>query len=261
MPTVESEGASIYYEVGGAGPALVFAHGAGGNRLSWWQQTPHFERRFRVLRFDHRGFGRSRCEPDAFHPKFFARDLLAVLDAEGVGRAALVCQSMGGWTGLRAALEHPDRVECLVLCDTPGGLFTERILEAAGRVGRGAAANGIRGNAALAPGFPEKDPARAHLYDQIAALNTGFDPRWLARMLDESVRIAPERLAGYETPTLVVAGAEDALFPLDVLRHVADLVPGARLEVFPGAGHSVYFEQPEAFNRAVEGFLDEVHRA
>jgi len=261
MPTVASGDASIYYEIGGTGPALVFAHGAGGNRLSWWQQTPHFERRFRVVRFDHRGFGRSHCDPDAFHPRFFAGDLLAILDAEGIERAALVCQSMGGWTGLRTALDHPDRVACLVLCDTPGGIYTERILEAASRVGRGAAESGIRGNAALAPDFPARDPARAHLYDQIAGLNAAFEPRWLARMLDESARIGPGQLVDYRVPTLVVAGAEDSLFPLDVLRHVAEIVPGARLEVFGGAGHSVYFEQPDAFNRAVEKFLDEFHRA
>jgi pimeloyl-ACP methyl ester carboxylesterase len=255
VPTIGSDRATIYYEAGGRGPAVAFAHGAGGNRLSWWQQTPHFEDGFRVIRFDHRGFGRSRCEPADFHPKHFARDLLAVLDAEGVDRAALVCQSMGGWTGLRTALEAPERVACLVLCDTPGGVVSPAILEAAAAIGRGAAREGIRGNAALAPDFPAREPALAHLYDQIAGLNTGFDPAALARMYDEEGRIAPERLAGFAVPTLIVSGALDQLFPPAALREVAALIPGAAWADFPGCGHSVYFEDAPAFNRVVRDFV------
>ena len=68
MPRVEVPGATLYYEAEGEGPAVVFAHGAGGNRMSWWQQAPEFARDHRVIRFDHRSFGRSRCEPGAFDP-------------------------------------------------------------------------------------------------------------------------------------------------------------------------------------------------
>lgn len=82
MPKVASSSAEIYYETSGEGAAVVFAHGAGGNRLSWWQQAPFFDARYRVIRFDHRSFGRSRCSEGAFHPKCFADDLRAVLDAE-----------------------------------------------------------------------------------------------------------------------------------------------------------------------------------
>ena len=59
MPRVERPNAAIYYEVCGEGPPLVFAHGAGGNTLVWWQQVPYFAARYRVVTFDHRGFGRS----------------------------------------------------------------------------------------------------------------------------------------------------------------------------------------------------------
>ena len=257
MPTVQRSGANIYYEVGGEGPAVVFAHGAGGNRLSWWQQTSCFEARYRVIRFDHRCFGRSTCPTEDFHPKYFADDLLAILDAEGVERAALVCQSMGGWTGLRTALEAPERVACLVLCDTPGGLVSAKVLEAAAAVGSRATRDGIRGNAALAPDFPARQPALAHLYDQIAALNTGFDPSTLSRLVDEEGRILPEQLEGYGVPTLVVAGEHDQLFPLAALREVASLLPNAELREFPVCGHSVYFEAAAAFNQVVGDFIAE----
>jgi len=255
MPNVQSGAANLYYEIGGAGPAVVFAHGAGGNRLSWWQQTPHFERHHRVIRFDHRSFGRSSCSPDDFHPKHFATDLLAILDAEQIDRAALVCQSMGGWTGLRTAIDAPQRVSCLVLCDTPGGLVTDQILAAAAAVGRRASDEGIRGNAALAPDFPEREPALAHLYDQIAALNTGFDPGSLSKMFDEHGRITPDELEGYRIPTLVIAGEHDQLFSAAALREVANGIPNAEFREFAGCGHSVYFEAADAFNPVVADFI------
>lgn len=255
MPSVEAEHASIYYEAGGEGPPLVLAHGAGGNTLVWWQQTRHFEARHRVIRFDHRSFGRSTCAPEHFHPRHFVADLLAVLDAEGVERAALVCQSMGGWTGLHTALQHPERVACLVLCGTPAGIASEAVLAAATRIGRRSASEGIRGNAALAPDFPQREPARAHLYDLISGLNNGFDPAGLARLFDPAARVDPARLAGFTVPSLLVAGAQDQLFPPEALREVAACIPGAELREFAGAGHSVYYEEPEAFNRVVGDFV------
>ena len=75
MPTIEREGATLYYEVQGSGPAVVFVHGSGGNALSWWQQIPPFAARHRVVAFDHRGFGRSTCPPEALDPRHFASDL------------------------------------------------------------------------------------------------------------------------------------------------------------------------------------------
>jgi pimeloyl-ACP methyl ester carboxylesterase len=255
MPTVQTSDSSIYYEVAGEGPAIVFAHGAGGNRLSWWQQVPFFEQSYRVIRLDHRTFGRSTCDEGAFHPKHFARDLLAILDAEEIERAALVCQSLGGWTGLRASVETPERVACLVLCDTPGGVAHPKIREAAAGVGERIARDGVKGSAALAPGFEKRKPALAHLYDQIASLNTGFDMKGLGLLFSDEASIAQERLEGYATPTLMVAGEQDLLFPSDALRLVAELIPGALFREFKGCGHSVYFEDAEAFNRAVSEFV------
>ena len=256
MPFVETSDARIYYEVEGTGPAIVFAHGAGGNRLSWWQQAPYFESHYRVIRLDHRTFGRSTCDAGAFHPKEFSRDLLAVLDAEQIERAALVCQSLGGWMGLRASVETPERVACLVLCDTPGGIAHPKILEAAAGVGDRIAREGVKGSAALAPGFEQRRPALAYLYDQIAGLNTGFDMKSLGLLFSEEASIGLDRLAGYATPTLMIAGDQDLLFPSEALRAVADLIPGAQFREFKGCGHSVYFEDADAFNQAVNEFVE-----
>ena len=253
MPFVQSRDASIYYEVHGEGPALVLAHGAGGNTQIWWQQVPHFASRFRVVTFDHRCFGRSVCAPEAFKPEYFGDDLVAILDAEGIERTALVCQSMGGWTGLRMALEYPERLSSLVLCGTPGGIVTDRIIAAAERIAERAAKSGIGGNAALAEAFQQREPALSFLYDQVGSHNTGFSPALLANLVD--ARVDPEELKSYSTPTLVISGEQDTLFPTEAIREIAGLIPGAELQTIPDSGHSPYYEVPETFNRIVDEFL------
>jgi len=253
MPYAKNREVSLYYETHGSGPAITFAHGAGGNTVVWWQQVPFFARERRVVTFDHRCFGRSVCAPAAFHAREFAGDLRAILDAAGVARTALVCQSMGGWTGLRAALVMPERVSCLVLSGTPGGVFTPRIQEAFFRVGRTAATEGIRARPALAPDFPEREPELTWLYDQISALNPGLPRTGLATLAEAQVEKA--ELAGYAVPTLMISGEHDQLFPPDVLKEAAAEIPGCTLLSFPGAGHSPYFEAAPRFNRLVAEFI------
>ncbi len=253
MSHVKSRDAKIYYELHGAGSPLVLAHGAGGNTEIWWQQVPHFSARHQVVTFDHRCFGRSVCPPESFNPAFFGDDLIAILDAEDLDRVSLICQSMGGWTGLRMALEHPDRLSCLVLCGTPGGIVTDKIIAAAERIGEKAAENGIRGNAALAEEFQRREPALSFLYDQIGSHNTGFSPRLLRELAN--ARVDPDELKSHSTPTLVISGEEDALFPTEAIREIAELIPGAELQTVPGSGHSPYYEVPELFNRIVDEFI------
>ena len=130
MPFVNTDNAKIYYETHGEGPPVVLAHGAGGNTLVWWQQIAHFARRHKVLAFDHRGWGRSQCAPEHKHARYFADDMRAVMDDAGVERAAVICQSMGGWTGMQFTLANPERVSCLVLSGTPGGVQTPSVVKA-----------------------------------------------------------------------------------------------------------------------------------
>jgi pimeloyl-ACP methyl ester carboxylesterase len=258
MPRVERPTASLYYEVCGDGPPLVFAHGAGGNTLVWWQQVPVFAARHRVVTFDHRGFGRSHCAAGHEQARHFAADLAAVLDAAGIERCALVCQSMGGWTGLQLALAQPRRVAALVLSGTPAGVLTPGVAEALRAIAAGSAAAALaapvwnRPHPALAADICARDPARAFLYDQLAALNPAGV---LARTALHEVLTDPARLADWAIPTLLVGGAHDRLFAPAVLREVAAAIPGATFHEIPVAGHSPYFETPEQFNRVVGDFV------
>lgn len=252
MPEVASDGATIHYQTWGEGPAVVFAHGAGGNRLSWWQQIPVFARSHRVLAFDHRGFGRSPCRE--FHPRHFVADLEAVLADAGIERTALVCQSMGGWTGLPFALRHPGRVSALVLACTPGGYHNAEVAAAIASLGERLGAASLGHTPALGASFVRRRPDLRFLYDEIGALNS-VDLAAAARLFDPEVRLGPADVEKLSAPLLMLTGEEDLLFPPGVMRSVAGELPGARLELIPDTGHSIYFERPELFNRLVGEFV------
>lgn len=260
MPYVERAQAKLYYETYGDGPAVGLAHGAGGNTLVWWQQVPYFARTHRVVAFDHRGFGRSLCAPEHAQARHFADDLAAILDAAGIARAALVCQSMGGWTGLQFARAHPERVTALVLSGTPAGILTPQVQQALAAIAAAAAAE-LQAPAwnhphpALAADIFTRDPERGFLYAQLAGLNP---PAALAHVALQEVMTDPSALAGWSIPTLLVGGTHDRLFAPEVLREVAAAIPGARFREIPYAGHSPYFETPEEFNLVVGRFLAEV---
>ena len=100
-------GAEIYYEVAGEGPAVIFAHGLGGNHLSWWQQIAHFAPKYTCVAFAHRGFPPSSPVPGKSAPDSYADDLAALIQELELKDVALVAQSMGGWTCLEYALREP----------------------------------------------------------------------------------------------------------------------------------------------------------
>src|SRR3954462_10129280 len=101
---IERPGCRLYYEMHGSGPFLFFAHGLGGNHLSWWQQVPHFRDRYTCITFAHRGFAPSTDASNGPGPAAFVDDLAALIDHLGITDVRLVAQSMGGWTCLGYAL-------------------------------------------------------------------------------------------------------------------------------------------------------------
>ncbi len=251
MAIAELPGARVHYEVHGEGPWLVFAHGAGGNRLSWWQQIPHFATRFRCVIYDQPGWGASTCDggPD---PSRFARDLTALLDHLAITRVALVGQSMGGWAVLGCALGAPTRVTHVLLASTLAGLLDDATAAQLARVIDASADRPFDAHAALAADFPQRESARTFLFERIAAMN----PPLSAGFLHALVRL---RVAAPTAPppfaTAFVAGDCDRLFPAPLVQSAHARFPGAELTMVSGAGHSVYFEDPDAFNRRLDAFL------
>jgi 3-oxoadipate enol-lactonase len=262
---IQSAGAEIYYECTGSGPAIVFAHGLGGNHLSWWQQVPHFSQRYACVTFAHRGFSPSRVTSGTVDPTLFEGDLLALVDHLQLTEVRLVAQSMGGWTCLNVALRHPKRVRALVMAAT-GGAVDLNTLDAADRKDIEswvAAHKGMeaelrkRGiHPAAGERMAREQPALEFLYREIDRLSSGFDKEALrAKLLAARTRPAAD-LKQLTVPVLFISGTEDVVFPPPAAAALASLVPGAQLESVPEAGHSVYFQRPEVFNRVVSNFFE-----
>jgi pimeloyl-ACP methyl ester carboxylesterase len=252
----ESDGERIYWESVGAGePALVLCHGAGGNHAVWYQQTPVFARQRRVIVWDQRGFGRSTARSGPARPDLALRDLAAVLGATGVsGEIDLVGQSMGGWAALGFALAEPARLRRLVLADTPGGIMTPELVAALRAIRPGAATDPLGVHPALGASLVARDPARAYLYQMLGSFGEP-DVAKIAPALFGTV-VPDQALSALAGRVLFVVGSEDALFPPAAIRASAAKLPGARVVEIADAGHSPYFEQPAAWNRAVAEFLE-----
>lgn len=252
---LERDGERIYYEATGDGDAIVLSHGAGGNHAIWFQQVPVFARQRRVISWDQRGFGRSTARGGPTTPAIAADDLVALLDQLGIGRADLVGQSMGGWAALRVALHEPARVRRLVLSNTPGGIQTPQLEDAWKQL----AASGLDApeelgrHPALAENLAERRPDLAYLYQMLSRFGEP-DMARIAPSLVTTIVARPE-LAKLACSVLFTTGDEDGLFPPELIRATAALVPGARVEEFAQTGHSPYFERPDAWNRIVGDFL------
>jgi pimeloyl-ACP methyl ester carboxylesterase len=256
MPYVDTENAHLYYELHGSeGPVVTFAHGGGGNTLEWFQQIPAFLPQYRVLLFDQRGWGRSTCAVDDMQFPHFPTDALAVMDAAGVARTAIVSHAIGGWTALATAIVAPNRIAGIVMSASGGGILSEGIL----RVFREGPGSAVTERSKIlqvmtAPDFPDREPALYYLMGEIGKLNQDVRP-FMGRSLDPENGVTQERLAGYKVPTLVIGGSESRIIPPDVLRDAAEKIPGSTFQELPGAGHAPPFEKPDAFNDMVLAFL------
>ena len=283
MPHIERAGARIYYETYGhkvgTAPAMVFAHGAGGNHLSWWQQVPHFRGRYSCVVFDHRGWGLSvgSKEQTAVESKEqtakskdeeggqtagggpdgsqFVEDLRALLDHLEIERATLVAQSMGGWTSLGFAMRWPERVERLVMCDTHGGIDTPEIRAAWSQARELAASLPPGAHPACGARMFREQPEMHFLYTEINDLTPPRTPDEMRALIRDAGTLSPADVASLDMPALFIAGEEDIVIPPAVIEIASGYIRDAAIERVPEAGHSVYFERPSRFNEVVDEFL------
>ena len=254
MPTINVENARLYYEVHGTGYPLFFIHGGGGNTMAFFQQVPYFQTNYKVITVDLRGFKNSICAPEFVHPQYFAGDMRAIMDAEGLPHAAFCCQSLGAWAGLRLAVQSPERVSCLFVNGSPTPAYSEqnwKVMERANPIFLGddfKRGTGVGWNRATLA----NNPALVFLYTQIKALNPSFNSFTMA---DESVKVYPADLAGYKIPTIICGGAHDDFLNPESHFHSASLIPGCETHTFADAGHSAYFEIADEFNEVLAGWL------
>ena len=257
MPFAPVNGIDLYYESHGSGPAVVFAHGAGGNHLSWWQQIPVFSKRFRCITFDHRAFGRT-VNGDGEAQKGrrgFHDDLRALLDLLEIEDVRIVAQSMGGRTAVGFSLLNPGRCKALVLAGTTGGAIDDEVRQMQDDYRETELGQLPLGKRSVSPALVERAAALEFLYRSIGRMNPPRAKDFLAPIPGYRGSSA-ERLAQADFPILFLVGDHDAVTPPDIIAGCHRATPTSQLVVIPDSGHSTYFEQPDAFNAAVMSFLE-----
>jgi 3-oxoadipate enol-lactonase len=258
-----NQAVTIAYEVRGRGRPLVLIHGVAMGRLGWEPVAGRLASHFRLVVIDNRGVGASTAPTPPYSAAEMAEDVLAVLDAEGIDRAHVVGASLGGMVAQQLALTRPERVDRLVLAGTvPGGwrnwsmppetlwlmtwgpllpepvrlrAFAERSLGVETLRRRPQVAERL-----VAARRADPQPSRGWL-GQVGA-GVFFDPDGRQRDL--------------AAPTLVVHGTEDQVVDPRNAEVLTDLIPGARLVWFEGAGHLFFWEEPARFARLVTDFLE-----
>ena len=260
MPKIQVGGGEIHYEEAGAGHPLIFISGLNGVGRYWQPQIPVFSRHFRVITYDQRGTGESDRLQRQFSVDQMAAETLALMDALSIERAYIVGMSTGGAIGQTLAIEHPQRVVRLALCST----WTH-----------------------CDPWFRRLFEARRAMYEQCGTeLHAMFHPLFLysadyvnahdaeidaerrnalagAPPVEISVGrinalLAFDRRAGLPriaAPTLVMAADNDFITPRYFSEALARAIPGARLVIHRGGGHSVTKTRAEDCNRELLAFL------
>jgi 3-oxoadipate enol-lactonase len=264
MPTLQSNGITLEYDVEGAGPPLVLISGLGYGRWCWRSLVPLLSRSFRVVTFDNRGAGGSEKAPGPYSTPMMAADTLGLMGALGIERAHVVGHSLGSLIAQRMALSAPDRIGGLVLVSsTFGGPKCVPIPPAAlksmtDRSGEPEAVieRGLR--IAFPPGYAERNPA---IFQEVTAYRMTFPvpgAQYTAQVMAGAGHDTEALLHQVRSPTLIVTGDQDLVVPAGNAELLRARIPKAMVEVLPGIGHMVPVEVPEQLAAMLKRFLGEV---
>jgi len=260
-----TDGVLIGYDTFGQrdGVPLMLIQGLGTDSRGWALQRIALGRRYRCITIDNRGVGASRNAPHPFSLEQMARDVVSVLDAEGVDTAHVMGASMGGAIAQIVAVRHAERVRGLVLACTACRHHEwrrELLAEWAENVRSGdmsaLAGDGMRW--LIGPRFHRRFGPWINL---LARTVMQGEPEHFAAQVDAILALSDDlrfELEQVRAPTLVITGSQDMLTPFGDAEELAEMIPGARLRELRGAAHGLMVEQPNAFNSAVLEFLREV---
>jgi len=251
MGRARLNGIEIDYEASGAGPAVLLSHGYSATRRMWDAQHAALGERYRVISWSMRGHGEteSPTDPTRYSAGLTVADMHALLGRLGVEHAVIGGLSLGGYVSLGFYLEHPEMVRALVICDSgPGYRSADARTAWNQRAHERAAALEARGLDALGGSREVRESLGLHRSAQgLAHAARG--------MLAQEGSTVIDGLPSIRVPTLIIVGDQDQPF-IAPCEYMAKKIPGARLEVIRGAGHSSNLDQPEVFNRVLLDFLD-----
>ena len=264
--TINVSDATIAYDVTGRGRAVVFIHGWPHNRSVWDDQVPIFRKRYRVVRYDSRGFGKSTGFADESVEPL---DLLVLLEALRIDRAYIVGHSRGGGIALRFAAAYPDRVAGLVLygssptSDFPYPPGSGELFFSLPGVAKQHGLDSVW-KLLLTTGLAWVPPERADVTERYRKLWASYSGKDLLDPRPESGKIPlpnTARLSTLRIPTLVIIGDHELPFIAAAADTFAHRIPKAKKVVIPNAGHGAHFVQPTTFNGALLDFFNEVERS
>lgn len=256
---------NIYYKIHGKGEPLVLIYGYGGHSELWFRQIPILSKKYRVIAFDNRGVGRSDKPDTPYTMAMMAGDIAGLLDIIGIHAAHIFGISMGGMIAQHFALNYPQRVLSLILgCTYCGGAHSIQpepeslaALFDFERLGKMTPEEAVR-------------QAMPFCYSQkFINRNPGIIDRRVAKQLEyptpgHGFTRQAEAIMGHDTyellpnirlPTLVIAGDNDRLIPVENSRILASRIPEAELVIMEGAGHEFFIENAEETNKKVLDFL------
>jgi len=256
---IKANGIAFNYEIEGleGAPWLVFSNSLATNLSMWDPQAADLKRSFRVLRYDQRGHGGTDVPAGRYAYATLVADALALFDALDIKRPHFCGLSMGGATALGLAELHPDRVDRVVVCDSPAMSTPASAQQWEERIAA-AQKGGIESlvESTMARWFPPETHAAkpAHLDEVRAMIRTtpvnGFIG-CAAALADHDYNTA---VATVTRPVLFIAGAKDGVTPA-AMRQMHEKLPGSAFVELPGAGHISNMDQPARFTRAIAEFL------
>ena len=242
----------IAYDVRGSGPFIVLLTGSNLDRRMWNREAEWLSKTHTVVRYDLRAHGQSDT---ATKPFSMLGDLIELLDTLKIEKAALIGLSAGSTIALDAALEHPDRVERIVLAGpAPSGYVSKVIPPFVAPLTEVLKAGDFKKipDILLATPVFAASPETQPLVRQMVVEN---DRLWsVNRSLMQSTRPAFDRLESVRVPTLVLIGDQD-VWQAEPAEIIAKRVPGARIVRVPGGGHLLNLTSPKQFDEAIRSFV------
>ena len=247
-----------------AAPAIVMWPSLLMDHTLWAAQVEYFAGRYTTVAVDPPGHGRSDPLGRTFTFDECVDVITAILDSLGIERAHLLGNSWGAMIGGTFAARHPDRIGCAVLLNgTASAPPNRQRFEYKALLTMARLLGGIRPpltrsvvRAFLGPTSLRERPAAVR---HVRAAARAVDVRSVSYAIRSVVPLRPDQselFGTIRTPVLVVAGREDPTFPLPEVRRMADVIPGAELQILDGAAHLVALEVPDAVNALVEDFID-----
>jgi 3-oxoadipate enol-lactonase len=260
---ITANGISINYTLEGpaSAPVVTLSHSLATNLSMWDPQIPALISRYRVLRYDTRGHGGTDAPEGPYSLEQLAEDARALLQALGIARTHFIGLSLGGFIGQILALKYPQMLHGLVLCDTSSRVppearptWDERI-KVTRTQGMEPHVEPTVGRWFTAP-FREKHP---EVVDRVRPMIRATSPRGYIGCCQAIAGLdLTDRLHAISAPTLIIVGEDDPGTPVAASRTIHEKIRGSELVILKSASHLSNMEQPEAFNRAVTGFLSKL---